>query len=279
MIVVDREKFVNYLKQKQLKYLSIKNIISQINKMQRTISKISQIPSFLLQNPIPIRKVAIYHYINYLESQGIKVSEEVKKMIRGIKLKTERKEMETLTFSQGKKLVDWLIENNELELAIICMICYDTGARIRAVLKLRKKDIEVTEEGVYLMLFEKRGKVLRRLITTSTFQMLSQLFNLQNLSDYTYLFFNKDRISEEELQNKYWKLWDKLTRISEELFGQRVSFHWLRRGSAVEIYRASGKDLITTSEFLGHEDTSFTKRYLKIQAGLSEEIVKKRKWD
>jgi len=268
--------YERYLKNKNLKYLTIKNYTSQIRNFYKQYNTIDKFGEYLYKMQIPLRKIAILRYLEMLEEQNIDVTE-IKETVKNIKVhQNERKSVQTLEYNQSKLLDDMLMKKKKYQLSVIVHIIYDTGVRIRSILKLRKKDIEIANNGIYLLFREKRGKVIRRYITTSTYNLMKQYLKLNIKKQNDYLFFKEKRITGVELDEEYYKLWSELKNFSRKVFGTGVSFHWMRRGAGVYIYEKTDKDLIATSEFLGHENPDVTKKYLKIQAQKAEKVILER---
>lgn len=276
------DKFKKWLKEeRKISELTAINYASHVNVFHRTHGdNLNKVREFILSNPTPLRKTALIRYLEYKGND--KASEEYK----DIKVRQdERHDIQTLELQDGKSLIEHLFNKGEAELGVICMIIYDTGSRIRAILKLRKRDIDSKGQYVYLTMEEKRGKIIRRLITRDTYERLRVECDLGNINDSNYLFLydedgrNLDSANVRTINKKYYESWSKLKNISRKYFGDMgVSFHWMRRGLGKDIYDKTGNDLIAVSEILGHDDPKTTKIYLKIQAQKAEDIIKKRKW-
>jgi integrase len=285
--------FKKYLKNrkipKKLSYLTIKNYIAQINNFFDNYSSLNDLPVYLAENPNPCRRFAISlfldflqkskKYVNYISNYNInKILDEIKK----VKEQPLKRKRTTITIDEGRKFISELIENKKYELAVILMICYDTGARVRAILKLRKKDFVRIGDDIYVYLHEKRGKVARRLIAKDTFKWICNACEFDRLGDDDFLFLDevnqkiKNKIDvdiNKELDKLYYKFWKEVKLYYK---GSGYGFHSFRRGAGVFIYNATKKDIVATSDFLGHEDARQTKKYLEIQADRAEEIIRKR---
>lgn len=273
-------KFESWLKARNASYLTIKNYSSQIANFGD--KDISFLPQYLSEMPVPMRKYAIKRYLEFLQEKepNTKDYTTILAQLKPISVhQEERKSTQTLERKRGKEFIKHLLELDKKELALICMIIYDTGVRIRAVLRMRKRDIEIVSDETNINFNDKRKKKITRLISDSTKEHL--LGFTQDLTDDSYLFFKKEKISDEDLDEKYWLLWSDIKTESRKFFGKiGVSFHWLRRGSALDIYESTGNDLVAASEHLGHSGTDMTRLYLKVQAEKAREVIrnKKDKW-
>ena len=269
--------YTEYLKTRGItNYLTLKNYTSQINTYIKTYSKdIGLLPEFLHKNNIPIRKIAILKYLDYLETIGVDVKI-VRENIQHIKTKqNERKELQTLSYENAVKLIKFLKKNKKYKLALITMIGFDTGSRVRAILKLRGKDVNIKDNKAYLLFSEKRGKIIMRLITDETYHWLKKVLPKD---PEVYLFFKPNkRITNKMIDEEYYELWSDLKNISRKLFGVGVSFHWIRRGAGNYIYDKTKKNIVAVSEFYGHSSPKMTQLYLKVQAKEAEHIIEKAK--
>lgn len=280
--------FKTYLEQeKKLKYLTVKNYLSQIrnyHKLNANKITVEKVTAYLLDMQNPLRIMAMKTYLNFIGT------EEAKKILIAIEKirpkSTERKQMKTLEFKQGEELVLYLLKNEQDVVASICMCVYDTSVRIRAILKLRKTNIEpfITEqekEAAYFNFEEKQGKFARRFVTPETFSRIKKAVNFDDLLPNAFIFFGRENVTDTEIDRKYGQLKDILVHHARELFGKQdnVTFHWLRRGAGIDIYRKTNNDVIATSKFLG-DSVSQTEKYLKLQAEQAERVMEKtkRKW-
>lgn len=258
---------------KKLSYLTIKNYVSQIQNYRNLKSSTFNLEMYLKQLPRSIRKRAILYYLQMLKSEGKKVDNviEIIKKIRTIN--PERTSMQTITLEELIPFIQQLQRNGKYELALLLMIEFDTGARIRAILKLRNRNIREIANKYILTLEEKRTKSIDRMITPETAYHLN-IYRKKMLPE-TYIFFNKSSIKNEELDLKYYQLWSELKVLSKKYSGKHIgiSFHWVRRGAGVEMYERTDRDLVATSEFLSHTKTDVTKRYLRLQAEKAKKVI------
>jgi len=257
-----------------VKYLTRKNYVSQINNFLKRKQAIDQVSSYLLENPVAIRKVAIIRYLKFLKSCNYNVDSLIESVSKIKTPEKDRKYIQTLQVTDGTRLVNHLLDKDKLDLALICMVAMDTGSRIRAIIKLRKSDVVKKIDGnTYLTLHEKRDRFIERVITESTERWL-KIFLGQLKVNSSYLFFENEKVTNKELDKRYYQLWTQLKNNSRPLFGQGVSFHWIRRGAGTEAYENTGKDLVAVSEFYGHKDPSVTRKYLRLQGEKVSEIIK-----
>ena len=257
-----------------VKYLTRKNYTSQVNNFLKRRQPINQVSIYLLENPVAIRKVSIIRYLNFLKANNYNVDDLIERVSKIKTPEKDRKYIQTLQVADGTRLVNHLLDKNKIDLALICMIAMDTGARIRAIIKLRKTDVVKKIDGnTYLILREKRDRVIERVITESTERWLG-IFLGQMKTKSSYLFFRSEKVTNEGLDKRYYQLWKQLKNNSRPLFGQGVSFHWIRRGAGTEAYENTGKDLVAVSEFYGHKDPSVTRKYLRLQGEKVSEIIK-----
>jgi len=271
--------FKEYLEGKRLTGTTIQNYLAQINKFNKKYKEdLSKAKEFVLSSPVSLRKAAMAHYLVYLNKEEIHA--EIKKIkVRG----GERKHLDTLKIEEATPLINYLLKLHEDQLALYCMVIFDTGSRIRAVLLLRKRDIKEEGGKTYLVLHEKRRKIIKRLITPDTYKWLKKIAKIGDLQNDHYLFFkdkkNKKSVTLDEVNTKYYRAYLKLKNISRKYLGTGVgvSFHWLRRGAGKDIYDKTEKDLVAVSDFFGHEDPAITKIYLKIQAEEAEKVIEKAK--
>ncbi len=271
---------------KRYSYLTRRAYLLQVGKFLREYHAVTlgNLTRFGYAMPNPCRIMALRAYLRYLESIG-KFSSQLRQQFKDdVKAKqSDRLHIQTLKLRDGRKLIASLFESNEKELAIISMLIYDTGARVRGVLKLRNRDIEEDDGNIYVTLREKREKKQRRIITHDTYVRIKSCLLNDDMPSEAYLFFkdngkNKERVTDKELDAKYYELWSRLKNFTRQNnAGIGISWHWMRRGAGVAIYQATKKDIVAAAAFIG-DTVGVTQRYLKIEGQNAENVIKQRRW-
>lgn len=181
----------------------------------------------------------------------------------------DRRYMQTLTYDQVVFLTNSL---NNMKLRIIVMVSFDTGARVAAILKLKAKDIKIVANEIMIDLNEKGDKYIQRTITKQTYEHLNGYFKE---SVFKYPLLDANKMSDKLVEDVYYHLWSELKNNSRDILGYAVSFHWIRRAAGNYWYSKLGNDIVAAKEFLGHEDTKTTAKYLKIQGQKVKDEMKK----
>jgi len=279
--------------------LTVKNYVCQVNKLFKEYNIINEnnVVKFIREENTILRKMSIKKFCELfypsfsIDWKKIKVKSTDRTEFQTIlynELSFFLKEISedeiiilTKKFKHLKNLSDEEIKkygiNLYKQLKLILMLGFDTGARIRAILKLRKRDIKIFKDEVKIQLVEKGDKKLFMKITDETYSHL-QLYILK-YEENNCIFFGKSRVSLEDMDMKYYELWSILKNMSRKILGKGISFHWIRRGAGYKIYEDSGKDIVATAEFFGHKSSAQTQKYLKITSKRLEEVLKKQKRD
>jgi len=227
---------------------------------------------------------SIYHRVyaikKYLEYLGLDINW-IDREFRKTVFLSEREHIETITYSQVVQLMDEFELAEERELKILIALMYDTGARIRSLLKLETKNVQEDEGDLLIYITEKRGKKEKKFMSKNTARLLQQFKKDAESKNRKYIFMDKDRPSVYDLNAKYYQIWTKLKNMSRKVLGidMGVSPHWFRRGGAMEIYKKD-KSLIKAQKFLGHTSLDSTRRYLMADAEELRSVItsKKRDW-
>jgi len=184
----------------------------------------------------------------------------------------ERKEMRTLTKQQYKMLLKGILKEKKYKLYLITLLIYDTGARISAILKLKKKSFYYDEaEKVWKVLLEEKGdKVITSYVSDKTMELVKQV--LKSRKDDELIFFKgKTRLTTRNMEKERIKIMQELKKISRKYLKQDISFHYIRRLAGIELYHSSGKNIVLVQHYFRHASPSITARYLKAEAeGLKE---------
>lgn len=222
------------------------------------------------------RKYAVKKFISYLKFKNKIPKDAFVEVLNNIKYKLrDRKYLGTLNDEEVNMIVTKI---KRPELKVFLQILFDTGARVRAVLLLKKSNIKIINGYPYLFLREKGEKHDKFLITKETYR---NLMNYANTIKFEYIFLNSNVAKVSLVNKKYYKMWTYLkneTRNMLKTYG--VSFHFFRRAAANHIYKESGYNLVVAQSFLRHQSPDTTIRYLKIQSRELDKILKKekRKW-
>ncbi|MFQ6056868.1 MAG: tyrosine-type recombinase/integrase [Methanosarcinales archaeon] len=291
------EKFAENLK--SYSPLTKKNYICQVNIFLNNYKKVNKdnVIKFIQEKNTILRKSAIKKFCEQFYP-------EIKINWKKIKTKkTERTEYQTISYEELLLLLKKIKKHDIIELTkkfkhlknlkekevekygsnlfqqlkVSLMIIFDTAARIRAVLRLRKRNLKILKNEIKLEMIEKGNKKLFGKITTETFNHLNKLSS--SLNDDDYIFFHKKHISTDDIDLKYYELWSILKNISRKILGIGISFHWVRRGSGHHIYDDSEQDIVATAEFMGHKSSAQTQKYLKIVSKKLDKVLRKQKRD
>lgn len=263
---------------KNLASSTIKNYRAQVNKFFKEYNgKIDNAEAFVNIDNNPIRKSALKKYLEFLGEDKL-----IEDYIVDLRIeKPERKEPKTLTWSKANSLIQHLVQSDEKELAVICMLILDTGGRVGAIIRIKMNHIKDGEDGKEVVLREKNDKYPTRDISDNTWKYIEKFYG-NKIGTKKYLFFDRKRITDEKVEEKYSELYSNLKNYSRKFLGKDygISFHWLRRTAGVKVYLDSDKDIIRAQDFLNHESTDVTKRYLKLEAQKSRETMRgaERKW-
>ncbi len=245
--------------------------LNQVNLFFKMFSEFSveNLEKFLIdgmQKRVYIRKFAMLSFVRFLEKKGLIKKEEYERVFKGYRYKLyDRREMQTLLY---RELVELIKNIKNEKLRVILMILFDSGARIRAVLQLRKDDVKIYDNIVNIYLKEKGQKTVERRITPETY---IHWHNLIQKTQFLYPFLDKNQISLKDLQQKYYEYWKLLQRESKRILRKNISFHWVRRCAGNYWYEKTGHNLLAVQDFYSHSDSKVTVKYLK----MSGEIIKK----
>jgi len=278
---VSIEKYTRWLvRDRGLSHLTARNYASQLNKFVNEHSgSLKELPEYLYKRPVSARKGAFVQLAEYIKEIHGNEPEELTGILSNVNVRSfKRRHHQTLDYERTVKLVKMLLKEEDRtlrEIAGVCMIICDTGARVRAILKLRKRHIEVKKDGSAYLWFEEKGKKsIRRRITKETLAQLESIFSLESLGNDDYLFFNGSSIRSEWIDELYSLYWSNLKNYTRKHLKEGISFHWIRRGAGVRIYELSGNDIIVAQEFLGHNSVRTTQIYLMMQAKRADDILK-----
>ncbi|RKX66375.1 MAG: hypothetical protein DRP42_03255 [Tenericutes bacterium] len=275
VIALTKAQINGWLKESPIADTTKKQYLCQVKmycRQNHSILAPSKVKDFLVdgaQKRVYIRKSALISLLKYLDERGfIDYEEDYLRVLDKIKYSVkERRNMQTATYAEVSDFVSQIKASNP-KLALIVMIAFDTGARIRAILKLRKEDLKVIGGQPFLFLRDKRQVTDMKPITHETH---SALLDFIKKGRVFYLFMAKKRVSMQQLDKEYRRLWSQLKNETRRIYGSPGwSWHWIRRGAGVYWFQKT-RNLRAVQEFLGHENPGVTSKYLK----LSGEQIKK----
>jgi integrase len=207
---------------------------------------------------ISARKSIMKNFVKWVCREHLQEWLEYEEIFERVKYKKyARLHPETLTDDEFFILVEGL--KNPM-LKVIFMVIYDTGARIRAILTVKRNDIQMSGDKYFVKLTEKGKKTPLKRLTQETWNELNVLMES---NEYLYPFLESDSAAISIINDRYYQLWSELKNEGKRLINQPVSFHWGRRASGMHIYDKTGNDIVAVQGFLGHESPVTTALYLK----------------
>ena len=146
---------------------------------------------------------------------------------------------------------------NELRNNLILEIFYSTGMRISELIKIKIKDISLSENSISVMGKGNKSRIV--IIGNYAKKKLEDYLNYVTKSSSEYLFqklrkSKNDYISERTVFNIVKKYASKVTQ------NEKISPHALRHTFATHLLN-NGADLMSVKELLGHKDLSSTQIY------------------
>jgi len=291
---MDLKKFEIWLKNNTtLKANSRKKYVAQVRKFLNEYGEVNikNLTKFLLEKHrgdrlVYYRKFAIKYFLTFLGKKDL--LDDLKPVFRQIRLQERRFLREIPDFEKFKEFLQILSP----KLSVLLMVMYDTAGRIGALLKLKVRDIGEDENGYYVNLHEKRGRLLRRYIEPITYEALKTIIRGKAKDEPVFLLKRKEAswsrnprgdpeqyLSLEETYLNYYKELKVKSRkfaLVSPNFG--ISFHFLRTTRGRKLYRQY-RDLVLVKDYLGHASITTTMRYIDRGELDSSEIIKKeRKW-
>jgi len=252
-----------------------KNYLCQVEKFFKTYEELSpkSVEDFLIDGRLKrvyVRRFALKKFVEFLSKEGVVDWKDYEEVFKKVKYKLkERRDIATLTYDQ---LVLLIKKIKDKKLKVILMVAFDTGARIRAILRLKNREVNVyNDKKIELYLREKGERTFLRMITPETYKHLKKFLS----SKRKYVFFEKDLIGEEDLEKEYYELWKKLRKESRRILGFEVSFHWVRRSAGVYWYEKTGRDMKAVQDFYGHTNPTVTAKYLKLSGERIKKLMEK----
>ena len=196
--------------------------------------------------------------------------------LRGTVKLSNRQHIATISLQDTARLVRELSKHGKKKIALLCVLMYDTGARIRALLSFKRDDFYCGEDTAYIYVREKGGQKVKKYLTKNAEILLKEFLKKNNKK---YPFLEKNKAEKELLDKKYLEFWSELKNFSRKLLGGEygVSAHWFRRGGATELYKEEG--IVLAQAFLGHKSIETTKRYLQADTQRLEEKIRSKKRD
>ncbi len=270
--------YVSYV-EPRVSTLTLRNYKSQVRKFLReyelTDSDMLEYVMRGAQKRAYVRKQAMRLFALFIGR------EDIAQKIQATKYQVKnRKRMETLTYDEVVELVERLKEYGEFSLAVVIMLCFDTGARIRAILRVKERDFKEGETPS-VELQEKNGKFINRYITQDTYRHVEELLT-GNPQRHVFIGTEEIRegVSTDDISTVYSSMYKLLRAVSEKTMGKSVSFHWIRRASGVYWYQKTDKNIRAVQELYSHPDPGTTARYLRLEGEEIKERMKheKREW-
>ena len=276
----------NWLDSLLLKEYSKKVYRSQVEKFYKEFKELTpdNILKYLVEGMtnnkrVYVRKSAIVSYLKYLHANNMIDYNDYKSVIDSVSYKRkQRREVQTLDFERLVYLIDMMKKNHksikDKRIIVLLMLCFDTGARIEGILKIRKKDVIQMGNTIQVFIRQKRDKTSLKAITEETYKYLKKLIDK---SPYEYIFLDKNKITWEDVRERYYYFWSILKNESRKYLGQGVSFHWIRRGVGLYWYKKLNYDLVAVQQFLDHNSPQTTAIYLQITGEKVKQAMKKEK--
>jgi len=241
------------------------------------------------------RQGAINGFIHFLKYEYPDFMTEYQKILSIPFKRAHKKEISYLKTDGMKLLVEQvdLGSINGLRDYLVIMLLYTTGIRVSELIKIRVKDISLSEP--FTLLVHGKGQKSRFVpLQKKTIPMIKKYITVKGLDDpnriQDYLFKNhmKEPFTRQGINYLISKYASKARKINDTLIPSDLSPHKMRHTTAMELVNA-GVDLIYVRDLLGHSSVTTTEVYAKANSNhqrraieeASKEIVhpEEAEWD
>lgn len=208
--------------------------------------------------------------IKRIISFGIKRAIINENPFRNIKLlKVNNTRLRYLSNEEIKRLYELI--GNDLILKLFVRIALCTGARVKSILKLQRKDINLEQKILTIKDFKRENHYVGYL-DAETYKMLQEHLKYFRANDYV--------VSIGGVETKYTKLYEKLTNVFQEFNAgllkndraNRVVIHTLRHTFASHLAIA-GVSIQEIQKLMNHKDIKQTEKYAKLRPDSGREYV------
>lgn len=203
---------------------------------------------------------------NYAIDKGIISANPTKKVK---KLKVDNARERYLSKEEISKLLEYVIDDEQVYLFVL--LALTTGARVGALTKLTKRDIDFENKTIRII-DEKNNEKYTTFISNIKLENLLTIRVRNKKLDTAVL--------EENQANLYEQIKDKVSRVLNTLFNDgikdpkhRVVIHTLRHTFASHL-AINGTPIFTIQKLLNHKDINMTLRYAKLAPDSGRDSIK-----
>ncbi len=196
-------------------------------------------------------KFAIIHYLRFRNKA------KYIPLITKLKRKPKKKMFNWLSEDEIYKIIDHLDEPYKT----IFKLQFETGARIREILRLRRDDIQERDGEYYIMIITKTNQNRYLKISPENYEMLQRF---KEKVKRKFIFLRKDPTSYEELEKRIRSTYNKVARqftaTAKKVLNRKVGTHDIRRSIAEMIIKKDPtiNGIRKAQQYLGHKDTRTT---------------------
>lgn len=163
------------------------------------------------------------------------------------------------------------LENNEL-LTLFIKLALTTGARLKGILAIQKKDIDLSHGFININDF-KTKTTYKAFLTDEIKEIISQKYDELKQNDYI-VSLNGTQMTDRQIQSRLKPILDEL--FNEELQNDdrknRTVIHSLRHTFASHL-AINGTPIYTIQKLMNHQDITMTLRYAKLAPDSGKEFV------
>lgn len=186
------------------------------------------------------------------------------------KLKIDNKRERYLSSEEIKLLLNEVKDNQIVFL--FCLIAFSTGARLRTILSIQKKHIDLNTRILTLRDF-KNSSWYKGFLSQTIIEILAPILIKLNMNDYI-LQINNKPISNRQIR-------DRLKPILDELFNKGLDKDDRRNRTVIHTFRHSfasnlainSTPIYTIQKLLNHQDVTTTTRYAKLDPKNGQDMV------
>jgi integrase len=186
------------------------------------------------------------------------------------KLKIDNKRERYLSTEEIKLLLNE-VKDNQL-VFLFCLIAFSTGARLRTILSIQKKHIDLNTRILTLRDF-KNSSWYKGFLSQTIIDILEPILIKLNMNDYI-LQINNKPISNRQIR-------DRLKPILDELFNKGLDKDDRRNRTVIHTFRHSfasnlainSTPIYTIQKLLNHQDVTTTTRYAKLDPKNGQDMV------
>ena len=186
------------------------------------------------------------------------------------KLKIDNKRERYLSTEEIKLLLSE-VKNNQL-LFLFCLLSFSTGARLRTILSIQKKHIDLNTRIITLRDF-KNSSWYKGFLSQAIINIIAPVIMNMNINEYI-LQINDKPITNRQIRDRLKPILDKLFNkgLEKDDRRNRVVIHTFRHSFASNL-AINSTPIYTIQKLLNHQDVSTTTRYAKLDPKNGQEMV------